>query len=149
MSPRQARASEEEPRELTHADIVRRIDLWREESQERHAELRGEMKGRFDGVDREIQGLRGALERTTGRVAVLERDEQGARHGAAGGTPPEEPEHGLPFGKGWARRLALTGIAVAVLGGLGAAIRGVVEVVDAGGAAVAAFIHTLNPPPGH
>lgn len=153
MTSRSVRAPEDEPvREQSHADIIRRIDLWREESRTAHAELKGEMRGRFDGVDREIQGLRGALERTTGRVAVLEGDAQDGRHVcavASGGVPPDEPEHGLPFGKGWARRLALAGIAVAILGGLGSAIQGIVNVVRAGGAAVAAFLHTLTPPPVH
>lgn len=71
------------------------------------------------------------------------------RPAGAAGSPPDEPEHGLPFGKGWARRVAIAGLVVAILGGLGSAAQGVVNVFRAGGAAVAAFLHTLTPPPGH
>lgn len=149
MPPRSARTSSEEPpREQSHADIIGRIDRWGLELKQAHAELKGEMRGRFDGVDREIQGIRATLTGITGRVAVLEGDS--AQHeqalvqvSPAHGGATAEHDGGLPFKHGWRSWAAIAAIGIGILGGLATA-------VEKAGNVLINFAHMFNaPPPAH
>jgi hypothetical protein len=137
MPPHPAPAYSREP---SPADVIERIDLWRQESKTAHAELKGEMRGRFDGIDREIRGLRESLERATGRIAVLEEAPE-PRQPARGATNPStDPGSGLPFKAGWPFTLGAAAVAVSLLGGLQKAVETI-------GGFFVNLGHMFNPPP--
>ena len=92
-------------------------------------ELKGEMKGRFTGIDKEIKGLRE-------QIADLHEKHGELIEGKSILEMPVSTEDGLPFKSGWARKLAISALGVTFVGGG-------ISVVENVGKAVVAVSHEI------
>lgn len=145
MPPRPARVTPAELPELSHRDIIKavdglrsHVDLGFREVNARADERHRATCDRFDRIEERLDGHTRAIGKLEGAPSC-----DVPHTTMAGGTPPEDPEHGLPFKKGWPRNLAIGGIVITSL----AALKLALLTIDWLCGGLAAFWHTLTNTP--
>lgn len=141
MPPRSARTPVADPPELSHRDIIRSVESLRQHVDQGFTALNVRADERHKSTSDRLDRIEERLDKHTRAIGQLEGDVDGLgplKAAAASVEPPRED--GISFKKGWARKLALT---VMALTGL-AALKAALAAMDAVGHAIGAAWHTLT-----